>query len=375
MTETVLEVRNLSVRYGSVLAVDDVTLDISRGELTALVGPSGCGKTSFLRAVAGLEIPESGSITIEGEEMVGPARWVPPQRRQVGMVFQEGALFPHFTVWQNVLYGVQGRADGEDSARRALQVVGLEGLDRRYPDQLSGGQQQRVALARALAPSPRMVLLDEPFASLDAGLRLRVRAEVRSILERTGTTSVLVTHDQEEALSIADWVVVMDHGRVLQVGRPSDVYRRPDSVEVARFFGEGRLVECEVKGGRVSSELGSTSSASGDVTSADGKAWLWVRPEDVSLRAVEPGDHDGDRPIGELVAERFFGHDLLQDVRLDSGEHVWVRNLTSDCLGVGQRVCVSLREQAMRVFAGDEIPGRGVRPAEASDPHRQARAN
>ena len=331
MTETVLEVRHLSVRYGSVLAVDDVTLDISRGELTALVGPSGCGKTSFLRAVAGLEIPESGSIAIEGEEMVGPARWVPPQRRQVGMVFQEGALFPHFTVWQNVLYGVQGHRDGEDSARRALQVVGLERLDRRYPDELSGGQQQRVALARALAPSPRMVLLDEPFASLDAGLRQRVRAEVRSILERTGTTAILVTHDQEEALSIADRVVVMDRGRVLQVGRPADVYRRPESVEVARFFGEGRLVACEVLGARVSSELGSTSSASAGGTlaggtlaggtlaggtsaggtSADGKAWLWVRPEDLSLRVEQPGDQDGDRPSGELVAERFFGHDLL----------------------------------------------------------------
>ena len=361
MTDIVLEVRNLSVRYGSVLAVDEVSLDISRGELTALVGPSGCGKTSFLRAVAGLEVPESGSITIEGEAMVGRGRWVPPQRRQVGMVFQEGALFPHLTVWQNVLYGVEGRRDGKDSARRALEVVGLEGLDRRYPDELSGGQQQRVALARALAPSPRMVLLDEPFASLDASLRVRIRAEVRSILETTGTTAILVTHDQEEALSIADRVVVMDHGRVLQVGRPSDVYRRPESVEVARFFGEGRLVQCEVHGGRVSSELGSTSSAS-----ADGKAWLWVRPEDVSLRAERPGDRKGDHLSGEVVQQRFFGHDLLQDVRLDSGEHLWVRNLTSDCLGVGQRVCVSLREQEMRVFAGDEIPRLSDRPSGAS---------
>ena len=345
MRDVVLQVRNLSVQQGSVVAVDGVSLEIERGLLMALVGPSGCGKTTFLRAVAGLERPAAGTITIDGVEMVGPRRWVPPQRRQVGMVFQEGALFPHFSVWENVLYGVKGRREAADLALQALQVVGLDGLEKRYPDELSGGQQQRVALARALAPSPRMVLLDEPFANLDAGLRVRLRAEVRSILHRTGTTAILVTHDQEEALSVADRVAVMEEGRILQVGGPAEVYRDPASLAVARFFGEGQLVECQVADGQACCVFGRTPTES-----AQGSGWLWVRPEDFFLKAKPQGGSDGCAARGLVAREKFFGHDLLQEVVLDSGEAVWVRNLTSDCFGVGQRVAIGLRPQRLRVF-------------------------
>ncbi len=343
MSSAVVQVRELTVLRGSVRAVDGVDLDIEGGLLTALVGPSGCGKTSFLRALAGLERPEAGSILIDGEEMVGAGRWVPPQQRQVGMVFQEGALFPHMSVLRNVLYGVWRLADAEALAQEALRVVGLAGLDQRYPDELSGGQQQRVALARALAPAPRVVLLDEPFANLDASLRERVRAEVRSILQRTTTTAVLVTHDQEEALSIADRVVVMDSGRFLQEGPPAQVYRNPATIEVARFFGEGQLVECKVYGGEARSVFGSTPSEA-----EEGAGWLWVRPEDLALEGEANARLGG--ATGRVVKESFFGHDLLQFVELDDGTTVWVRNLSSDCSGVGERVTVRVRPQALRVF-------------------------
>ncbi|HVR30830.1 MAG TPA: ABC transporter ATP-binding protein, partial [Thermoanaerobaculia bacterium] len=204
-----LEVRGLVVRYGDTVAVDHADLRVPPGRITAILGPSGCGKTSLLRAIAGFGEVAGGSIEIGGRRVVGGGAWVPPERRRIGMVFQEGALFPHLTVSGNVGYGLRGAADAADRVTEVLRLVGLEGLESRFPDQLSGGQQQRVALARALAPEPSLVLLDEPFANLDAVLRVHLREEVRRILRAVGTTAVLVTHEQEEALSIADVVAVM----------------------------------------------------------------------------------------------------------------------------------------------------------------------
>ncbi len=356
MSETapIVEVRGLEVRYpspdGEVRAVDGLDLAIPEGGLTAVVGPSGCGKTSLLRAIAGFEVPTAGEVLLAGEVVSGPGRWVAPEKRRVGMVFQQGALFPHLTVEGNVRYGL--RRGSADRARVAevLRLVGLEHLAARHPDQLSGGQQQRVALARALAPAPRVVLMDEPFASLDAGLRARLREEVRDILERSGTTALLVTHDQEEALSIADRVVVMDHGKVLQEGAPDRVYRRPANPEVARFLGDGQLLACEVREGYAHSALGAAAA-----DGPEGRGYLLVRPEDVEIRRGQPSATESEL-AGTISRRRFFGHDLIDEVILEaSGETVRVRSLSNGGPRVGDRVHLRLRPRRFPVYgAGGE---------------------
>jgi iron(III) transport system ATP-binding protein len=336
----ILEVRELSVRYGDVTAVDRVSLSLADHGITALLGPSGCGKTSLLRAIAGFEVPACGAVSIGGRRVSGPACWVAPERRQVGMVFQEGALFPHLSVWDNVLYGVRGHDGAADRVRETLGLVGMEGLERRFPDQLSGGQQQRVALARALAPAPEIVLLDEPFANLDAGLRQRLRQEIRAILAAAGATAILVTHDQEEALSVSDSLAVMIDGRILQFGSPQEIYHRPVCLEVARFVGDGQFVECTVRAGRVRSALGV-----GAADSSDGQRLLLVRPEDLVLAG------DGRAPLaGTLVRRRFFGHDLLEEVELEGGATLLVRRLVSNHFAVGSRVSVGLRLRELPMF-------------------------
>ena len=274
----ILEIEHVTVRHGSTTAVNDLTLRVADREIVALVGPSGCGKTSLLRAVAGFERPASGTLRIGGATVAGQASWTPPERRRVGMVFQQGALFPHMTVNGNVRYGVDGQADADRRTAAALELVGMTKQGDRYPDQLSGGQQQRVALARALAPAPRIVLLDEPFANLDTGLRDRLRAEVRRILRAASATAVFVTHDQEEALSLADRVAVMMRGELLQFDAPEAIYERPASVDVAEFIGGGQLLDCAVSGGRLESAFGPLRS-----DAPDGRCRLLVRSEDLTV--------------------------------------------------------------------------------------------
>jgi iron(III) transport system ATP-binding protein len=338
----VIQLEGLSVARGNTLAVDNASLIIRGREITALVGPSGCGKTSVLRTIAGFELPVSGSVLIAGEPVAGVGRWVSPERRRVGMVFQEGAVFPHLNVWNNVLYGVTRHRDGEREAERALRLVGLDALRNRFPDELSGGQQQLVALARALAPAPRVVLLDEPFASLDASLRQRLREEVRSILRTAGITAVLVTHDQEEALSLADRVAVMRRGRILQVGSPGEVYDRPSSVEVAEFIGGGQLIDCTIARGRLESAVGALRT-----DAPDGAARLLVRPEAICILPAEA-------PAGvpaRVVHSRYFGHDALHEVELAGGERLQVRTWGSSDLEPGPELRVALTATELRVFA------------------------
>jgi ABC-type Fe3+/spermidine/putrescine transport system ATPase subunit len=223
--------------YGSVRAVESVSFALRRGELLALLGPSGCGKTTVLRLIAGLERLDNGAIHL-GERLVsGPGVFVPANRRRVGLVFQDYALFPHMTVEKNIAYGLAGRADRRQRVAEMLALVGLDGLGGRYPHALSGGQQQRVALARALAPQPDIVLLDEPFSNLDMALRRQVREDVQRILRALGVSAILVTHDQAEAMALADRIVVMNNGRVMQIGAPLEVYRRPANTFVASFIG------------------------------------------------------------------------------------------------------------------------------------------
>ena len=250
-----LELTRVGKRFGPTVAVDQVSLVVQPGEMVALLGPSGCGKTTTLRLVAGFERPDAGRILIQGDDVTS----MPPYRRDTGMVFQHYALFPHMTVRQNVAFGLRMRGihRAQTSARvhDALALVSLTGLEDRYPRQLSGGQQQRVALARALVIRPRLLLLDEPLSSLDAKLRQEMRLEVRAIQQRVGITALFVTHDQEEALSLADRLAVMNHGRIEQVGTPVDVYERPQTAFVAGFIGQsnffrGEIVEAGVDGER-----------------------------------------------------------------------------------------------------------------------------
>lgn len=237
-----VRVTSLRASYGSGPVLRDVSLDVAPGEIVALLGPSGCGKTTLLRCIAGLETPEAGEITIGTDVMSRPGNVVAPERRRIGMVFQDGALFSHMSVAANIGYGLpRGERRGE-AVERLLRLVGLEGMADRLPGTLSGGQQQRVALARALAPRPGVLLLDEPFSSLDAALRVQLRTEVRRLLREVEVTVVFVTHDQQEALTFGDRVAVMRDGRIEQIAAPTDLYARPATAWVAGFVGEANLL-------------------------------------------------------------------------------------------------------------------------------------
>jgi len=326
--------RGLRRSYGPVVAVDDLDLDVRRGELLAVLGPSGCGKTTLLRLLAGFERPDAGAITVDGTTVAGPGAFLPPERRRVGIVVQDHALFPHLTVTGNVAYGLR-RDPGKRQARvdEVLGMVGLEGLGDRYPAELSGGQQQRVAIARALAPEPGVILLDEPFANLDAALRARIRFEVRAILRAAGATVVLVTHDQEEALSLADRVAVMDGGRVAQVGAPDEVYRRPASPFVARFVGDADLVPGESDGTTVTTPLGRLDVEGPAPT--PGPALAVVRPEALRLSA----DPDGPATVALVT---YYGHDQLVEVALDGGTVLRARLGAERLFSAGERVRAEL---------------------------------
>jgi ABC-type Fe3+/spermidine/putrescine transport system ATPase subunit len=262
--------------------VDGLTLSAKRGEILALLGPSGCGKTTALRLIAGFEVPEAGVVELGGKVMTGGRTFVPPERRGVGMVFQDYALFPHLTVEANVSFGLAKLAPALRArrARAALDMVGLGPLAKRYPHELSGGQQQRVALARALAPEPTILLLDEPLVSLDAPLKQEMMAQLKEIQRRLGVTTLYITHDQTEAMQIADRLAIMRAGRIEQTGLPEEVYRRPQTRFAATFLGRAILLEAWVQAGRAETALGTFP-----IRRPDGRVTLALRPEHLRLDA------------------------------------------------------------------------------------------
>jgi iron(III) transport system ATP-binding protein len=322
--------------YGSVAAVRDLDLEVGRGEILALLGPSGCGKTTTLRLVAGFEAPESGTVEIGGRTVASPNTNLAPEKRRVGMVFQDYALFPHLSVAQNVAYGLPNGKKRKARVEEVLALAHLDGFAERIPHELSGGQQQRVALARALAPEPEVVLLDEPFSNLDAALRTRVRMEMREILTNAGATAVFVTHDQEEALSLADEVAVMMGGTIAQKAAPEDLYHNPATPEVARFVGEANFLRGTAREGCVRCALGEIPA----YCPYNGEVEAMLRPEALRLIASPDGD-------GTVVGREFYGHDQLLKIQLSCGDVLHSRLGAGPGLQVGDRVRVEVAGPAV----------------------------
>lgn len=315
-----LEAKNLvkSFEKGKPV-VDSVSFDVKENEIFALLGPSGCGKTTTLRLIAGFESPDQGEVSLNGRLLTGPGSFVPPQQRGIGFVFQDYALFPHMSALHNVAFGLQNlpKHKREVFAEEVLCRTGMGDYKDRSPAELSGGQQQRVALARAIAPKPNLVLLDEPFSNLDAMLRDSTRKEVRSILKKAGMSAVLVTHDQEEALSFADRIAVMNEGRIEQIGVPEEVYYKPKTKFVAQFLGRTNLLEAEAVGSkRVETSIGPVELD----CEACGKVVCSIRPEHLTIEAPHEGDSDA--PTGLIIGREFKGHDITYHVLFKGEKYI-----------------------------------------------------
>ena len=297
-----LVVEGLAKAYGATPVLQDVTLTVPAGGFVAVLGPSGSGKTTLLRLLAGFDRPAAGRIELGGEVLDDARTHVPAHRRQIGYVPQDGLLFPHLSVAENVGFGLPRGSRKGPRVQELLALIGLADYARRRPHELSGGQQQRVAVARALAPNPRLVLLDEPFAALDAGLRDTLRLEIRQVLTALGTTVVLVTHDQEEALSLADSVAILNDGRILQHSTPRGIYESPDSLGVARFLGSPNLLAARIDGDVATTALGELAIEPGSA-SPGADARVLIRPEQIVVA------QEGTR--ARVVAVTYFGHDAV----------------------------------------------------------------
>lgn len=329
--------RGVRKAYGTRTVLSGIDLEVEEGTVTAVLGPSGCGKTTLLRILAGFEDADAGEVRISGELVAGPDRMVPAHRRRVGLMPQEGALFPHLNVGANVAFGLPraARADVAAIVARWLQVVGLDGLAEARPHQLSGGQQQRVALARALAAGPRVLLLDEPFAALDAGLRVTVREDIAEIVRETRTTALLVTHDQAEALSLADNVALLMEGTIAQCGPPEELYERPATLTAARFIGATVEISGDYRNGQVQSSLGLVPAR---LTAPDGPVTVVLRPG--QLRLVR----EGHGVPARVTSSRFYGADTVVEVALADDTRVHVRRDPDHADGAvaGDRVTVAV---------------------------------
>ncbi len=344
----VIELKNITKSYDEAKAVDDVSFRVEKGEIFAILGPSGCGKTTTLRLIAGFESPDDGKISIDERRVTGGSFFTPPERRNVGLVFQDYALFPHLTVRENIAFGLSKfpKKQREKIIETMLGFVGLEEFSERYPHQLSGGQQQRVALARALAPCPVGVLLDEPLSNLDADMRAQMRGYLLSILRKAETTAILVTHDQEEAFSIADRVAVMKSGRIEQIGKPEDIYHFPTTRFVADFVGEADFIEGVIEEGGIATEIGIFQNKT--MLEMGTNVELMIRPDDITFELDEEGE-------AMVESQLFKGSENLYALRLGSGKLVHSSSPSTLLVEEGTRIRVKANPTHVVAFVGDKV--------------------
>ena len=331
---SMLECVGVTKRFDDVVALESFNLRIPQGQIVALLGPSGCGKTTALRLIAGFSHPDSGSISIAGESVHEDRRSVPPEKRRVGMVFQEGALFPHLTVGQNIAYGLSKEDNRTERIAEVVRMTGLEGLTQRMPYELSGGQQQRVALARALAPRPELLLLDEPFSNLDPGLREQVRRDVMAILRGSGITAVFVTHDQEEAMYVGDTIAVMNGGKIEQQGTPHVIFHNPRSKFVAEFIGMVDFVPAKWEADQIATAIGAANWP--EQSDVNGVLEAMVRPDCVECYPSEEGN-------GIIEEREFRGAFYLYRIAINSGGTVRCLLSHTDEYEAGTQVAVQVR--------------------------------
>ncbi|WP_299489932.1 ABC transporter ATP-binding protein [Acaryochloris sp. IP29b_bin.137] len=353
----ILQLDNLTKRYSPQLpaAVNHVSFHLNPGEILGLLGPSGCGKTTLLRLIAGFEKAEEGRLWLNGQVIASPRRWTSPEQRKIGMVFQDFALFPHLTVANNVTFGLQQHKHLSTQVKQqrqfeVLQLVGLVGMENRYPHELSGGQQQRVALARALAPRPQLVLLDEPLSNLDVQVRLRLRQELRDILKAASTTAVFVTHDQEEALAIADQVAVMRQGCIEQMGTPEEIYQHPQSQFVAEFVTQANFLEAQRQNNGWQTEVGCfAASETLEIASAEySRAVVMIRQEDLILQP--------DQTASTIIRDRqFLGREYRYCLKTPSGRELHARSISSTALPIGTSVSLSVVPHHLRIFPQNPV--------------------
>ena len=345
MQKEILKLQNITKFFveSDIPAVNNISLTLQQGDILALVGPSGCGKTTLLRIIGGFEFPQTGEVQIGENKVCSPNNWIQPENRDIGIVFQDYALFPHLTVEQNVAFGLKN-SDKNQIKQRVSEVLNLVGLGKfatRYPYELSGGQQQRVALARALAPKPKLMLLDEPLSNLDIQVRLQLREEIRDILKLAGTSAVFITHDQEEALAIADVVGVMRQGQLEQIGTPEEIYSLPASRFVAEFVTQANFLPASRKGNDWETEIGSFEIP-GNHSSDTGE--IMIRQEDCILQP------DDDAEV-KITKRRFLGREYRYCLETPSGREIHVRTMTDTILAEGTFVKVSISDGAVKIFS------------------------
>ena len=349
----VVELKQASKTYPgtSCPAVNELSFCLKEGEIISILGPSGCGKTTILRLIAGFEIPDTGEVYLRDSRAAGNGSSVPPEKRGVAMVFQDYALFPHLSVSKNIGFGLR-KMKSQDRKRRVeevLETIEMSGMGHRYPHQISGGQQQRVALGRALAPRPVVVLLDEPFSNLDATMRGQMRREVQAILRRESATAILVTHDQQEALSFADRVAVMNQGRLEQIGAPEDIFRHPATSFVATFVGHASFIPGRVDGEEIETEIGRFAHEH-EVDPSNTDVVVMIRPDDVKLTPDPHGQ-------GTIMSREFHGSRNFYFLTLDSGITVRSRQPSGTIYPSGLKVRVAPKKSAHTMVFPKDQPG------------------